>query len=57
MSAVLEKPALILTGDQRVSIYQPEQSGLIFPVLPTFTSHAQERQHRKERLVAACRMP
>ena len=55
MSTVLEKPALIPTGDQRVSIYQPEQSGLIFPVLATFTDTGQERQHRKERLVAACR--
>ncbi|UTW06873.1 class II aldolase/adducin family protein [Pseudomonas benzenivorans] len=39
----------------RVSIYQPEQRGLKFPELPTFSSYAQERQHRKERLVAACR--
>ena len=39
----------------RVSIYQPEQQGLQFPSIPEFTSHAHERQHRKERLVAACR--
>lgn len=38
-----------------MSIYQPKQAGLIFPEIPTFATHAQERQHRKERLVAACR--
>ena len=38
-----------------VSIYQPKQEGLIFPQVPTFATHAEERQHRKERLVAACR--
>lgn len=43
-----EKPA-------NVSIYQPKQTGLIFPEVPTFATHAEERQHRKERLVAACR--
>jgi ribulose-5-phosphate 4-epimerase/fuculose-1-phosphate aldolase len=37
------------------SIYRPKQGGLKFPELPDFTSFAQERQHRKERLVAACR--
>ena len=41
-------------GD-RISIYQPEQDGLIFPKLPVFETLEQERQHRKERLVAACR--
>jgi ribulose-5-phosphate 4-epimerase/fuculose-1-phosphate aldolase len=37
------------------SIYRPKQAGLKFPELPDFNSFAQERQHRKERLVAACR--
>lgn len=37
------------------SIYQPKQAGLKFPVLPDFATFAEERQHRKERLVAACR--
>jgi ribulose-5-phosphate 4-epimerase/fuculose-1-phosphate aldolase len=55
MSAVLEKPALIPAGDERVSIYQPEQSGLVFPELKRFADLAQERRHRKERLVGACR--
>ncbi|WP_418316072.1 class II aldolase/adducin family protein [Piscinibacter sakaiensis] len=38
-----------------VSIYQPKQEGLIFPIEPEFATFAEERQHRKERLVAACR--
>jgi ribulose-5-phosphate 4-epimerase/fuculose-1-phosphate aldolase len=56
MSAVLEKPAVpkLVDGD-RVSIYQPEQRGLIFPEVPTFADAAAHRQHLKERLVAACR--
>jgi ribulose-5-phosphate 4-epimerase/fuculose-1-phosphate aldolase len=37
------------------SIYQPRQANLIYPELPQFDTFAQERQHRKERLVAACR--
>ncbi len=37
------------------SIYQPRQEGLIFPQEPEFTSFADERRHRKERLVSACR--
>jgi ribulose-5-phosphate 4-epimerase/fuculose-1-phosphate aldolase len=39
----------------RRSIYQPKQPGLIFPSEPNFATHAETRQHRKERLVAACR--
>ncbi|MEZ0192258.1 class II aldolase/adducin family protein [Ralstonia solanacearum] len=37
------------------SIYRPRQPGLKFPKLPAFATFAEERQHRKERLVAACR--
>ena len=40
---------------ERLSVYQPEQQGLIFPQLPEFETVEQERQHRKERLAAACR--
>lgn len=40
---------------KRISVYQPEQIGLAFPEIPEFKTHAEERQHRKERLVAACR--
>ena len=41
-------------GD-RESIYQPEQEGLTFPEQPVFKSLEQEREHRKQRLVAGCR--
>ncbi|CAG2160110.1 MULTISPECIES: class II aldolase/adducin family protein [Cupriavidus] len=37
------------------SIYRPKQAGLKFPNLPEFATFAEERQYRKERLVAACR--
>ena len=40
---------------KRTSVYQPTQVGLKFPELPSFATHAEERKHRKERLVAACR--
>ena len=39
----------------RTSIYQPEQEGLVFPAMPEFENVEAERQHGKERLVAACR--
>src|SRR5262245_16103770 len=39
----------------RVSIYQPEQPGLIFPEVPSFASHDEERAYRKKHLVAAVR--
>lgn len=40
---------------KRQSIYDPIQEGLIYPERPVFSTNAEERQHRKERLVAACR--
>jgi ribulose-5-phosphate 4-epimerase/fuculose-1-phosphate aldolase len=40
---------------KRVSIYQPEQPGLIFPEIPSFASHGEEREYRKKHLVAAVR--
>lgn len=40
---------------ERESIYQPEQKGLRFPEIPLFANYTEERQHRKQRLVAACR--
>ena len=45
----------MLDTTKRISVYQPEQPGLIFPEIPEFKTFAEERQHRKERLVAACR--
>ena len=44
----------LLTQD-RVSIYQPEQDGRIFPRIPEFHSHEAHRHYLKQRLVAACR--
>ena len=43
------------SADTRVSLYQPEQAGLIFPQTPPFASFAEERDHRKQHLVAATR--
>ena len=45
----------MLDAVKRVSVYQPQQVGLKFPEIPVFATHAEERQHRKQRLVAACR--
>jgi len=39
----------------RISVYQPEQEGRVFPQVPVFATPAEEREHRKRRLVAACR--
>ena len=44
-----------LLSQDRVSIYQPEQDGRIFPSIPEFQSHEAHRHHLKQRLVAACR--
>ncbi|MEZ5728778.1 MAG: class II aldolase/adducin family protein [Burkholderiaceae bacterium] len=41
--------------DPKISVYQPSQAGLIFPGQPSFDDVEQERRHRKERLVGACR--
>ena len=45
----------MLHTKKRISVYQPEQSGLKFPEIPTFANHAEERRYLKEHLVAACR--
>ncbi len=42
-------------GHKRISIYQPDQTDLIFPEIPNFKSVEEERQYRKKHLVAACR--
>lgn len=64
MSAVLERPVegsnakkyvLPKLPDGRVSVYQPQQKGLIYPEVPSFSSFTEEREHLKKRLVAACR--
>lgn len=43
------------TLKRRISVYQPEQEGLIFPELPAFDALADERLYRKRHLVAALR--
>jgi|SRR5579863_2887597 len=55
MSQVTETPAKTIDLKGRISIYQPEQEGLIFPEIPSFSDHAEHRQYLKERLVGACR--
>jgi ribulose-5-phosphate 4-epimerase/fuculose-1-phosphate aldolase len=55
MADVLDVRTEALVKEGKVSIYQPEQEGLIFPELPSFSNHAERRQHLKERLVGACR--
>src|ERR1700754_1963171 len=54
-TAVAEPRAEAIVKPGKVSIYQPDQEGLIFPELPQFTSAEAHRQHLKKRLVAACR--
>lgn len=39
----------------KISIYQPDQEGLIFPEIPEFKNYEEERDYRKRHLVAACR--
>jgi ribulose-5-phosphate 4-epimerase/fuculose-1-phosphate aldolase len=64
-SDVLERPSTaaedgrsekIALSKGRISIYQPEQEGLIFPEFPTFKDVGEERAYRKAHLVAACRV-
>jgi ribulose-5-phosphate 4-epimerase/fuculose-1-phosphate aldolase len=45
----------MLEAVKRESVYQPEQPGLKFPEKPAFADPADERRHRQQRLVAACR--
>lgn len=47
--------ATLQSDTRRKSLYQPGQPGRKFPEEPTFATPAQERQHRKQRLAAACR--
>jgi ribulose-5-phosphate 4-epimerase/fuculose-1-phosphate aldolase len=57
MQEAIERPASSQAAapKQRISVYQPTPEGLRFPEIPAFATHAEERQHRKERLAAACR--
>lgn len=55
MATIREDGALKATTEESVSIYQPTQSGRVFPEVPKFSTLAEEREHRKQRLVASCR--
>jgi ribulose-5-phosphate 4-epimerase/fuculose-1-phosphate aldolase len=44
------------TGRTTGSVYEPSQQGLYFPRPPVFETVEEERQHRKERIAAACRV-
>lgn len=46
----------IVLSKGRISIYQPEQEGVIFPEIPKFKDVGEERAYRKAHLVAACRV-
>lgn len=41
---------------EKISVYEPDQEGLHFPRPPVFETVEQERQHRRERLAAVCRI-
>lgn len=45
-----------MSAASKRSVYEPDQEGLHFPRPPVFASLAEERQHRKERLAAVCRV-
>lgn len=51
MLDIVRKPV----SEAESSLYYPEQKDLIFPQIPQFDSVAAEREHKKKRLVAACR--
>lgn len=52
---MLDKVKTPVATQHKKSIYDPIQSGLIYPEMPKFESFEAERLHRKQRLVAACR--
>ena len=50
---MLDKVKTPQATERKKSIYDPTQSGLIYPEIPTFDNVEAERLHRKQRLVAA----
>ncbi|CAB3766659.1 class II aldolase/adducin family protein [Paraburkholderia solisilvae] len=54
-TAIIDEKPQSIVKPGKVSIYQPDQEGLIYPELPTFRTAAEHRQHLKEHLVGACR--
>ena len=55
MTAIQNELRRTIAHPSNNSIYNPKQAGLKFPTIPDFATFAEERQHRKERLVSACR--
>ena len=52
---MLDKVKTPQATEHKKSIYDPIQTGLIYPEIQTFDNVEAERLHRKQRLVAACR--
>jgi ribulose-5-phosphate 4-epimerase/fuculose-1-phosphate aldolase len=52
---MLDKVKTPQSNVQKKSIYDPIQTGLIYPEIQQFDNYEAERLHRKQRLVAACR--
>ena len=55
MPITAKQTAPSLDRQDKDSLYRNQQKGLIYPENPIFSSVEEERQHRKERLVASCR--
>ena len=55
MPITAEQRATPADRQDKDSLYRNQQKGLIYPENPIFSSVEEERQHRKERLVASCR--
>ena len=52
---MLDKVKTSQLSGHKKSIYDPTQTGLIYPEIQQFDNFEAERLHRKQRLVAACR--
>lgn len=55
MNALLKPKIYDVATEEKISLYQPDQAGLIFPSVPKFETFAEHREYLKRRLVAACR--
>ena len=51
----MHRTSEIYSRKNEKSIYEPTQTGRIYPEVPRFSTLDEERRHRKERLVAGCR--
>ena len=55
MARVMHQISETGVSNKEQSIYEPTQSGRIFPEIPKFSDLEEEREYRKQRLVASCR--